>query len=263
MVPPQVSRLAGRLAIAVAIVAVVFGSAIVAGPFWSGAIFLLRAAPRYGPDVDTPRDPALHKGHVDIGTGLYIREDDDFFVNGVGRPVMRRTYLSGDHVSRQFGVGTTHSGEWFLRGDASNFAWAELMLSDWGRIRFNRVTPGNGFATALFQHASTPGEFFGAYLGWVGWEWVLRFSDGPIAIFKACGPVNHDVCSLIEMRYPGGRTVSYGRDVSGRLTAIRSGEEAILLKYDERGRIVRGRETSGREVTYEYDDRGRLRRQAS
>jgi len=256
-------RLVRRLQIALTILAVAIGASVAAGPLSSGAIFLLRAAPQFEPDNETPQDPPVHKGHTDIGTGLYIREDDDFFIDGVTRPVIRRTYLSGDHASRQFGVGTTHSGEWFLRGDASNLVWVELMLSDWGRIRFNRVTPGKSFATALFQHESTPTEFYGALLGWVGWEWVMRFADGRIAIFKACGPVKHDVCSLIEMRFPGGRTVSYVRDASGRLTAIRSGGQSISLEYDDGGRIVRGRHTSGRTTTYEYDDQGRLRRQAS
>ena len=34
-----------------------------------------------------------------------------------------RTCL-GDHVSRQFGVGGTHPGEWYLIGDGSAFQWA-------------------------------------------------------------------------------------------------------------------------------------------
>jgi YD repeat-containing protein len=232
---------------------------MLAGPLWSGAIFLLRqpSAPRAA-EVETREIRPLHKGHVDISTGLYVREDDDFVVDGEVPLVLRRTYLSGDRVARQFGVGTTHSGEWYIRGEIADLTWAELILASGGRIRFDRVTPGKSIGTALFRHAATPTEFFGAYLGWVGWKWAMRFADGRVAIFKACGLAPHDVCSLVEMRHPGRKSIAYVRNRSGRLTAVRSGERAILLEYDAGGRISRGRETSGRTVTYEYDDHGRL-----
>jgi YD repeat-containing protein len=82
--------------------------------------------------------------------------------------------------------------------------------------------------------------------------------NGRVAIFKSCGPAAHDVCSLVEMRYPGGGSIAYERDRSGRLTAIRTLTRAIALEYDAAGRIARGRESSGRTVTYRYDSRGRL-----
>jgi YD repeat-containing protein len=244
------------------ILAVVVAIAVLAGPFWSGALFLLRAAPLASESGAQYFRP-LHKGHVDISTGLYFREDDDFVVDNDVALAFRRTYMSGDRATRAFGVGTKHSADWFIRGNADNLTSAELILSDNGRIAFARVTPGHSIATALFRHAATPTEFYGAYLGWVGWEWVMRFADGRIAIFKACGPRPHDVCSVIEMRYPGGRSTEYVRDDSGRLTGIRSGEQAIAFEYDDGGRIVRGTESSGRKVAYEYDDRGRLRRATS
>jgi len=236
------------------------GTARLAGPLWSGALFLLRPAPLPASGGNARPARALHKGHVDISTGLYIREDDDFVVDGGVPLVLRRTYLSGDRISRPFGIGATHTGEWYLRGDATNFSWAELILADGGRITFNRETPGNSFATARFRHAATPTEFYGAELGWVGSEWAMRFTDGRIAIFKSCGPAAHDVCSLVEMRYPGGGSIAYVRDLSGRLTAIRTGNRAISLEYDDTGRIARGRESSGRAVTYGYDSSGRLDR---
>jgi hypothetical protein len=217
------------LALAIPLSALVGATAVLAGPFWSGALFLLRT-PHGGPTHEQSSVRARHKGHVDIPTGLYIREDDDFAMDGNIAIVLRRTYLSGDRRSRHFGVGTTHSGEWYVRGDINDLTWAELILADGGRIRFRRVTPGTSLATAVFRHDSTPSSFYGAYLGWVGWKWAMRFADGSLAIFKACAPAGGDVCSLVEMHDGDGHSISYIRHLSGRLTSIRSGEQHVDLE---------------------------------
>ena len=55
-------------------------------------------------------------------TGLYVRNDQDLIVQGGDLPiVVQRTYRSEDQVSRAFGVGTSHNGEWYLRGDGDAF----------------------------------------------------------------------------------------------------------------------------------------------
>jgi hypothetical protein len=63
------------------------------------------------------------------------------FVQGGDLPiVLERTYRSEDQVSRAFGVGATHNGEWYLRGDGERFQWAELILDDGGRVRYERTS---------------------------------------------------------------------------------------------------------------------------
>jgi hypothetical protein len=82
-----------------------FAAAIYAGPVSSGALFLMmppRAA-AFDRHVPPSYEP-LHKGGVDPSMGLYTREDDDLIVPDTIPLVLRRTYLSGDHASRQFGV---------------------------------------------------------------------------------------------------------------------------------------------------------------
>src|SRR5437867_12697713 len=58
----------------------------------------------------------LHKGHADLSTGVYVREDDDLVVNTPFPIVLRRTYNSADGHPRQFGAETTHPGEWWIYG---------------------------------------------------------------------------------------------------------------------------------------------------
>jgi len=205
------------------------------------------------------QDGPRHQGTVDISTGLYIREDDDFVVDGNVVLPLRRTYLSGDRVSRHFGVGATHSGEWYLRGDPDNVTWAELVSARRERIRFERVTPGNGLEHALLRHTATSGEFYGAVLGWVNKEWAIRFADGRLARLGDCDPDGHDLCSLIEMWGTDNGSIIYARNEFGRLVAVQSDDDRIVLDYDDHGRIIRGFTTAGA-VSYEYDDKGRLRR---
>jgi YD repeat-containing protein len=233
-------------------------AAIFAGPVLSGALFLL-LQPSFAAtgDNDVASRAPVHKGHVDISTGLYIREDDDLIVPDTPAFRLRRTYLSGDRISRQFGAGTTHEGEWYLIGDADRFQWAALILADGGRIRFERVSPGSSLLNAMFRHRATPTEFFGSELGWVGFEWALRFRDGRLALFQGCGPGPGTTCSLIEVRSPNGHRVRYERDRSGKLMAMRGATGSISFEYDDRNRIVRATDTRD-SVRYAYDDAGRL-----
>ncbi len=89
------------------------------GPLSSGALFLLWPAPVQARPADLPYSyRPVHKGHVDLATGLYIREDDDVIVSESPAFVWRRAYLSRDRVARQLGIGTMHNADLYLLGDA-------------------------------------------------------------------------------------------------------------------------------------------------
>lgn len=245
----------------------VIGAAMFAGPVVSGAVFLLMPAAVVHPaaavtDVYKP----LHKGSVDLHTGLYIRRNEDLVVHGAPstelgpRPplVLRRTYLSGYRVSREFGIGTTHEGELFLVGDAARFQWIELILADGARVRFERTTPGTSFFGAMFEHRSTPGEWRGARLGWTGLNWALRRRDGSLMLFRGCSP-GSPPCSIVRARDAQGHVTTYRRDGNGRLTRMEAADGRwIAFDYDVKGRISRASTSDARDARYEYDDRGRL-----
>lgn len=255
------SRLSRRL-LAIAIFIVAAAGIVIGGPLSSGAIWLTWPAR----STDGPRTfPAwlepLHKGHVDFATGLYVREDQDLIVQGGLPLVLRRTYRSEDRVSRAFGIGATHAGEWYLRGDPTNFQWAELILDDGSRIRFDRTSRGSSYLNAMFRHETTPSAFFGAQLGWTGLHWALRWYDGSSALFRACGDSGPDLCSIAEYRSPAGHKIYYRRDRSGtELLEMRSGDAGITFDYDQTHRIVRASDGHGHDVRYEYDAGGRLAR---
>lgn len=250
-----------RLLISLVAIVALVAAAIYAGPVSSGALFLMVPPRATALDHRVPSSyEPLHKGGVDAGTGLYTREDEDLIVPDAVPLVLRRTYLSGDHVSRQFGVGGTHLGEWYLIGDSAAFQWAELILANGGRIHFDRVSSGTSFVNALFEHWSTPTSFFGSQLGWVGLEWALRFADGSLALFQGCGPDNTNTCSLIELRDADGHRIRYVRDRSGLLLKIQGPTQEIAFDYDARRRIVRAHDSPTHGVSYSYDDGGRVSR---
>jgi YD repeat-containing protein len=201
-----------------------------------------------------------HKGGVDLSTGLYGREDDDLVLNTALPMVLRRTYNSGDNRSRQFGLGWTHPGEWWLYGDGnSRIPWGDLILASGTRIHFERISPGQTQQGAVLLHNSSPTEFNGALLSWTGSLWEMRLRDGSIARFLDCNSAK-EVCSLVERRDPQGHRIAYVRDAAGTLLKMESDGQSIAFDYDDRKRIVRVHDTLRREVSYLYDDRDRLLR---
>jgi YD repeat-containing protein len=176
------------------------------------------------------------------------------------RLVLRRTYLAGDRVSRQFGVGTTHPCEWYLIGDGATYQWAELILANGGRIHFTRTSPGTSGVDPVFEHRSTPTRFFGAQLQRDPAGWAMRFRDGGVAVFKRCPPGTAEVCSILEMRDGNGHRTRYVRDASGLLTGIQGDAHSMVFEYDAARRIVLARDSLGDVVRYSYDDGGHLSR---
>jgi YD repeat-containing protein len=230
-----------------------------AGSFASGAMALARLAPgaRSVPPLGAGYQP-LHKGHIDMATGLYEREDEDMVLRDAPSFILRRIYRTRDGQSRAFGVGASDSGDWYLIGDGSTFQWAELILEDGARIHYDRVTSGTSVLNARFEHWSTPTAFYGSQLAWHGSDWIIRERNGTLLTFLSCSP-QHGQCALSSIRQRDGLTIRFRRDDTGRLTRIDAGRQWIDFEYGDRGRIAQARDQAGHAVAYTYDLRGRLR----
>jgi hypothetical protein len=201
----------------------------------------------------------LHKGGIDLATGLYVRENEDLVVPGTPGIILRRTYLSGYRASREFGIGALHNGEEYLIGDGEKFQWASLILARGSRIEFRRTSPGSLLMNAEYVHNFTSTDFNGAKLSWTGLTWVLQKKDGSTMTFKACSSAAHSVCSIIQSRDADGHTIYYRRNLAGALLKMDDGAGRwISFDYDESRRIRRAYASTGRYVRYEYDKGGRL-----
>jgi YD repeat-containing protein len=211
---------------------------------------------------DDSRVPLSHAGHVDLCCGRYVREDEDVAIEGPPPFTFTRTYLSGYHVAKEFGIGATNNAEWYLVGDSEKVQWAELILPSGNRIRFARTSPGTSYSGSRFLHRSAT-EFNGATLEFTrDAHWLLRFKDGAQALFRHCTPQGHDRCAIEELRDPKGETVWFDRNADGVVTMIQAQKQAILLAYDDKKRITRATVNGGDRVDYSYDGSGRLIRAA-
>ena len=246
---------------AVAIAGAAISGRTLLGPIMSGAILMpfYPAAPSIEHNLPSDYEP-VHRGYVDGGTGVYYRKDDDLVLAATPPFVLQRTYRSGDPISRHFGVGATHNGERYLRGDPEDLRWAELILEDSMRIRFERTSPGRGVANAMFEHRERTTEYFGSRLGWVGMYWGMWLRDGTIMIFRPCSPKSEASCSLTRMRDFDNHWTHFRRDGRGILREIAAGDATITFEYDDTDRITRARASTGRFVTYQYDKDGGLTR---
>jgi hypothetical protein len=246
-----------RTALTFVVLSFMIAAMIWGGPLSSGALFLLLPAPAQVRALGLPPGyQPVHQGHVDLATGLYIREDEDLVLSESPSFVWRRVYLSRDRIARHLGIGTTHNGEWYLIGDLNNLQRASLIREDGGRIVFDRTSGGSSYLNAMFVHTATATAFYGARLGWVGGRWALRFGNGALAIFQSCGPDPREVCSLLSLRAPGGRVVEFKRDDQRVLRTIDTGTQTATFEYDQK-RIVRA--SDGRHnALYSYDRAGRL-----
>lgn len=231
--------------------------ALFAGPVISGAFFLPMGIGK-GPSLEVAEDyEPLHQGGVNLPTGLYNRENEDLVVPGSPGLILRRTYLSGFRDVKEFGIGSTHTGEEFLIGDGERFQWVSLVLATGSRINFSRISSGSSVLNALFEHVETTTEWRGAQVGWTGLNWTLRRADGLVMMFQGCGPKT--VCSIVQRRGAGFEAIYYRRNSAGRLQRMDDGGSRwIAFDYDGAGRIQRAHSSANTEVIYVYDQRGRL-----
>jgi len=252
-------RLVVRVTLIVLIAATTLVLAVVyVSRFASGAMALSRQVAGAAPMPPMPEGyRPLHKGHIDLATGLYVREDEDVVLPGAPSFVLRRAYRTRDRRSRAFGVGASDTADWYLIGDSSTFQWAEVILEDGGRIHYDRVTTGTSLFNARFEHWTTPTAFFGSQLAWNGTDWIIRERNGTLLTFLACGP-KHGLCGIASIRQPDGKTIRFRRNDMDALTRIEAGDQWIVFEHRE-GRISRIRDNAGQSVEYGYDGRGRLR----
>jgi hypothetical protein len=96
---------------------------------------------------------------VDLATGLFVYEKMDLALADMIPTGIRRTYRQNDPTSRPFGMGVSHDYELHLLGERLQYTYAELLLADGGRIRYDRISSGTGFANAIMEHTATPTRF--------------------------------------------------------------------------------------------------------
>lgn len=220
----------------------------------------MAGGPGLGPDNGPPHPPKTGGDPVDLYTGLFVLEKTDLALPDVIPIALTRTYRQADTRSRAFGIGATHPYDIFLVGDTFPYTYLELVLEDGARIHYDRVSPGTGFADAVYQHMATPTDWYQSSIAWNGNGWTLTKKNGTILTFPDGFLITRPqqgALTSIQDRF--GNLLTLNRDADANLTQVRSPNgRSITLTYDSSSRVTQLQDNIGRTVSYTYDSGGRL-----
>ena len=204
---------------------------------------------------------------VDLSTGLFVYRQTDLVLPDVIPISLTRVYRPNDPKWRPFGSGTRHPYEMFLVGDQATYTYAQLILPDGGKIRFDRISPGTGLTGAIMECVTSPTSFYKAKLQFYGiWSngyWDLKVKDGTTYRFPVDG---RDVAPLSAIIDRNGNQLSVVRtndftvNLQGhRITRLISPNGRwVVFTYDANFHITQAKDNIGRTVNYTYDGSGRL-----
>jgi hypothetical protein len=201
---------------------------------------------------------------VDLRYGAFILRQTDLAVSD-GVPVpLTRTYTSQDWGSpsheHAFGLYSTHNWDIAPTGTRWPYTYLNLMLPDSDFLSFERISPGQGFADAVYLHTETSTPFYTATIAWNGDGWTLREADGSEMRFpEAYAARNLAQCAAYEMKDAAGRVIHLQRDGQRNLQEVRTGHgHWIRFFYDSDSRITQAEDDGGDGVRYGYNEDGLL-----
>ena len=214
--------------------------------------------------------PASGGDPVDLQTGLFVYSKTDLTLNDVTPIALTRTYRQGDSLSRAFGIGTNMNYNIFMVGDdlttPEGYTWQDLILADGGRIHFTRTSPCTGadgycdYGNAVFTATSTPTDFYGATLQWIGPYWTMTKKDGTIYRFPdGSGSNNPQQSAILQMQDRYGNALTFTRDINSNLIMVTSPNGRwIQFTYDTSNRVTGAEDSIGRTTSYTYNAAGYL-----
>jgi hypothetical protein len=197
----------------------------------------------------------------DVETGIYSREYADLFVKDSVPIQFSRTQRNMDSKSRSFGVGGSSSYDMFIVGDVQNFSWVALVLADGSQVRYARISPGSGFADAVFENLATPGAFPRSRISWSPkGDWTVALRDGTELTVQGCNARSKPgQCALSEIKNAKGERLTVQRDKDGNILRVTSPHgHYVSVVNDSEGHITRAETDSHQWVEYRYDGKGCL-----
>jgi RHS repeat-associated protein len=201
-----------------------------------------------GPEVTDPVDPA---------SGLFLYRKTDLVIPDVIPIVITRKYRQLDSTVRPFGLGMSHDYQMFLAGDQTTYTYAELVLGDGGRIRFDRTSSGTSNTDAIMEHTATPTGFFKSHLSWDATRggWQILFQNGTIYRFinSSPGPFLSEIEDRSGNRLTIARTTGTNSHANVRITRITSPNGRwVDFSYNNSDKVTQLTDHTGRTVAYTY-----------
>jgi RHS repeat-associated protein len=219
------------------------------------------ASPGLAPTIWAALMRALGGDPVDLGSGLFILEDTDLYLADTLPLRLDRTYRPNDTRTRSFGIGATHAYDMFLVGATSPYTYIDLILPDGARVHYDRVSPGTGFADAVYEHTSSGTRFYKSRITWnAGLWWDLALKDGTrMEFFESFSVARPSQAAVKRIRDRYGNEIYLTRNADRDLTRVASPNGRwIDFTYDASHRVTQAKDSINRVVQYTYDAAGRL-----
>ena len=191
---------------------------------------------------------------IDLATGVFSHKHTDLVERGSPQLDVSRVYRSNDPYSRAFGIGNSMTYSMALYApDDHLYQWADLILADGSRIRFERISPGTGYSDMVLEATSTPGPFYKARISWSGRGWEMTRTDGTILTFP-----NGGTLESIRDKF-GNQITIHTNSILGDISNVLSSSGRWLkFSYGSGRRVSQVEDQSGRSVSYTYDAAYRL-----
>ncbi len=205
-------------------------------------------------------DAPVNEFDVDLSTGRFILRQTDLFVPDVLPLALTRTYATWDSRSRAFGVGANHPYDIYPTGSHFPYTYMDLNLENSFQVHMIRISKGTGYADAVFRHADTASEFYGAQAAWNGDGWTLTFRDGGKFYFPDSYYAKNSAQGAPTLMED-----AEGHRIELRRSKVRNLEELVSpsgykmqFKYDSSDRIIEVRDDRNDIRKYSYDSSGHI-----
>jgi YD repeat-containing protein len=191
--------------------------------------------------------------------GFVLPIKTDLFVEDSFPLAFTRTYFPKDDWSTRNRIFLPHVYDPYLTGNRYPYTYLDWLLPDRQSIHYPRISPGTGFADAVYENASPGPVFAGSRVAWNGWGWDLALEDGITYLspeaYNATRPQQGSLVGIFDRE---GNEVRLSRNRLGDLTEVKSPAGRWIRFYYDAGYLVRAADSSGKKVEYEYDSNDRL-----
>ncbi len=198
---------------------------------------------------------------VNLRTGGFIPVKTDSYVADTIPLAFTRVYRPIDEWTNRTQIYLLDVYDPFLEGSRFPYTYVEWNLPDSQVIHYDRVSPGTGYADAVFEHSDNTALFGWSRIAWNGFGWDMNRPDGVTYLtpeaYNSTRPVQSSLVAIFDQK---GNEARLSRDANGDLKEIQSPNGFwIRLSYSD-GQIKRVENSTGDHVDYEYDTYNRLRR---
>jgi YD repeat-containing protein len=206
-----------------------------------------------------PNGRKLNLFEINLAAGRFIPIRTDAYIPDVIPVAFTRTYVPPDEWSRKFQVYLPNVYDIFLSGSRRPYTYMDWMLPDRQAVHYSRISPGTGYADAVFESSHIIPTFFFSRVNWNGWGWDLNLADGTTLISpEAYSSTRPQQGSIVGVFDKNGNEVVVSRKQNGDLASITAPSAGRLQILYDRDRISQILDPSGHAVEYTYDGLDRL-----